>query len=103
MTCPQSIPPLVEKYGVILVIQDCLGVGFMLVCIVECLLIFLYAVDLLNGSRLNQLGLMLLKNIVTEITWFQGHKFILYYWWDNVVSSQVIAVMLGLDIHHPIH
>ena len=101
--CPQSIPPLVEKHGVVLVIDDCLGVVFSSVCIVECLLSSLYAVDLINGQRLYQLGLILLKNIVNEITWFQVHKFMWHHWWGKVVSSQVIAVTLGLDKHHPVH
>ena len=100
--CPQRIPPLIEKRGVVLIINDYLGVMFMLVWIVECLLIFLYAVNLLNGPRLNQLCSIPLKNIVNEITWFQVHKFMWHHWQGKVLSSQVIAVMLSLDTHHTI-
>ena len=103
MIGPQSIPPLVEKHGVVLVINYCLGVGFALVCSVECLLIFHYAVDLLNEPRLNQLCSILLKNIVDEITWFQVHEFMRHHWQGNVLSSQVIVVILGLDTHLPVH
>jgi hypothetical protein len=102
-SAPKSSHPSFKKCGVVLVIDNCLGVGFTLVCIVECLLIFLYAVNLLNGPRLNQLGSILLKNIVNEITWFQVHKFMRHHWQGNLVSSQVIVVVLGLDTHHPIH
>jgi hypothetical protein len=60
MICPQSIPTLIEKHGAVLAINDCLGVRSTLVLIVECLLIFLYAVNLLSGPRLNQMRLILL-------------------------------------------
>ena len=102
-SAPKASHPSLKNVVWFWFIDDCLGVGFTLVCIVECLLIFLNAVNLLNGPRLNQLGSILLKNIVNEITWFQVHEFMRHHWRGNAISSQVIAVALSLDTHHPIH
>jgi len=97
------IPSHIEECCMILLINEGLGAGFLLVSIEEFLLMSFNEIDLLIEPKLCQLTSIWIENRIDKIAWCHLNKLERHHRRSEIDRNLVIRVTLSLNSRYTLH